>query len=138
MSTGTFIEQWGGRAGVLATFGDSITQALHIADPALRWANRLAGMLGATLVNRGLSGTVMQASPAADGVPRQDNGRGRYERDLLGPERADVIAILYGTNDARYTAAPQSFGRTGFVRDFREVLGGLLRAGYRADAIVVG
>ncbi len=80
----------------------------------------------------------MQASPAASGAPRENNGRGRYERDLLGAERGDVVAILYGTNDARYTAAPATFGADGFVRDYREVLGGLLRAGYPADAIVIG
>ena len=50
----TFVERWRGQAGALATFGDSVTQAVHIADPATRWANRLAAMLGAeTLYNRG-------------------------------------------------------------------------------------
>jgi hypothetical protein len=49
---------------------------------------------------------VLQASPDASGQPRPGNGRERYEADLLGGERADVIAILYGTNDARYTAGP--------------------------------
>lgn len=136
--TTTFLERWQGRAGVLATFGDSITQALHIADPALRWANRLAAMLGARLVNRGLSGTVLQSSPAAGGTPRENNGHGRYRRDLLGEDRGDVVAILYGTNDARYTAAPETFGHDGFVRDYRDLLTGLLGAGYAPDAIVIG
>ena len=123
---------------MLATFGDSITQALHIADPALRWADRLAGMLGARLVNKGLSGTVLQSSAAAGGTPRENNGHGRYRRDLLGEDRGDVIAILYGTNDARYTAAPETFGHDGFVRDYRDLLAGLLGAGYAPDAIVIG
>ena len=44
----TFLERWRGRARSLATFGDSITQALHIEPPEHRWANRLAAALGAT------------------------------------------------------------------------------------------
>jgi lysophospholipase L1-like esterase len=134
----TFLEQWRGRARSLKTFGDSITQALHIADPADRWPNRLAAALGAALDNRGLSGTVMQRSPDASGTPRPDNGRDRYKRDLVAEPRADVIAILYGSNDARYTAAPATLNRDGFARDYRDVLAGLLAAGYAPDAIVIG
>lgn len=134
----TFLERWRGRARSLAAFGDSITQALHILIPEQRWANRLAAMLGAVLYNKGLSGTVLQSSPAAGGAQRAGNGRSRYERDLLGTERADVIAILYGTNDARYTATPQTFHHDNFVRDYREVLNGLIGAGYAPEAIVIG
>jgi lysophospholipase L1-like esterase len=135
----TFLERWRGHVRALATFGDSITQALHIPDPATRWVNRLGAMLGATtLYNRGLSGTVLQNSPAAGGAPRRDNGRSRYRRDLLGPERGDVVAILYGSNDARYTAAPETLNRAGFVRDYREILQGLIAGGYAPEAIVIG
>jgi lysophospholipase L1-like esterase len=134
----TFLQRWQGRAKSLAAFGDSITQALHITMPEDRWANRLAAALGAMLHNRGISGTVMQSSPAAGGKPREDNGRSRYARDLLGANRADVIAILYGGNDARYTAAPQTFNHDNFARDYREVLAGLMGAGYAPDAIVIG
>ena len=134
----SFVQRWRGRAHSLATFGDSITQALHIADPEARWANRLARALGARLDNRGLSGTVLQASPDASGLPRPGNGRQRYEVDLLGGTRADVIAILYGSNDARYTAAPESFSLGHFVRDYGDLLAGLFRAGYAPEAIVIG
>lgn len=134
----TFLDRWRGRARSLATFGDSVTQALHITPPELRWSNRLAMMLGATLVNRGISGTVMQSSPDVSGSPRPNNGRSRYERDLLGADRADVIAILYGTNDARYTAAPATLNHDGFIRDYRTVLAGLFNAGYKPEAIVIG
>ena len=134
----TFAERWTGRARSLAAFGDSITQALHISPPEARWANRLAALLGVTLDNRGLSGTVMQNSPAAGGTPRENNGRSRYERDLLAEPRADLIAILYGSNDARYTAAPATVTHDNFARDYRAVLSGLLAAGYSADAIVIG
>src|SRR5690606_26056196 len=34
--------------------------------------------------------------------------------------------------------APQTFGATGFVRDFRAVLTGLIAAGYAPEAIVIG
>jgi lysophospholipase L1-like esterase len=134
----SFVEHWRGRARSIAAFGDSITQALHLADPEARWANRLARALGVRLDNRGLSGTVLQASPDASGQPRPGNGRQRYEADLLGGERADVIAILYGTNDARYTAAPKSFSLGNFVRDYRDILAGLFAAGYAPEAIVLG
>jgi lysophospholipase L1-like esterase len=132
----TFLERWRGRARSLAAFGDSITQAFHITPPEMRWANRLAAMLGATLLNHGLSGTVLQSSPAAGGTPRPDNGHMRY-RELLAP-RTDVVAILYGTNDARYTAAPSTFHRAGFIRDYRDILGSLVAEGYPAEAIVIG
>lgn len=134
----TFLARWQGRARSLATFGDSITQALHIADMEARWPNLLARMLGVRLDNRGLSATVMQASPDATGLPRAGNGRGRYEADLLGENRCDLVAILYGTNDARYTAAPSGFSRGNFERDYREVLDGLFRAGYGPEAVVIG
>jgi lysophospholipase L1-like esterase len=134
----TFLERWRGCAISLAAFGDSITQALHIADPADRWPNRLASALGATLRNAGLSGTVLQASPDASGGPRPGNGRSRYRRELIEAGRTDVVAILYGTNDARYTAAPRTINERGFTRDYRDVLSGLLASGYASDTIVIG
>lgn len=134
----TFLERWRGRARSLAAFGDSITQAIHIPQAEDRWANRLAGALGVALRNCGLSGTVVQNSPGAAGTPLPGNGRSRFARDLLGPDRADLVAILYGTNDARYTAAPQTFTLDNFARDYREVLGGLVEAGYPPEAIVIG
>lgn len=134
----SFAHTWAGRATSLATFGDSITEGLTIPEIPARWANRLASMLGVRLHNRGISGTVMQSSPAAGGKPRDNNGHGRFRRDLLGAERGDVLAILYGTNDARYVGAPPTFGADGFVRDYRAVLTGLIDAGYTPDAIVIG
>ena len=133
-----FAQRWTGKARSLAAFGDSITQALHISPPEARWANRLAALLGVRLDNRGLSGTVMQNSPDVSGTPREHNGRSRFARDLLAEPRPDLIAILYGSNDARYTAAPATFTRASFDRDYREVLAGLFTAGYAPDAIVIG
>jgi lysophospholipase L1-like esterase len=134
----TFADHWRGRARSLATFGDSITEAVHIAPPEDRWSNILAANLGATLSNMGRSGTTLQNSLMHTGAPRPGNGRDRYMADLLGANRADAIAILYGFNDARYTAAPATFNHDGFVRDYREVLAGLLAGGYAPDAIVLG
>jgi lysophospholipase L1-like esterase len=134
----SFLERWAGKASSLATFGDSITEGLTIPEMPARWANRLASRLGVRLYNRGISGTVMQSSPAAGGAPRDHNGHDRFDRDLLGAERGDLIAILYGTNDARYVGAPLSFGADGFVRDYRAVLAGLIGAGYLPEAIVIG
>jgi lysophospholipase L1-like esterase len=123
----------------LAVFGDSITEGMSASAPEHRWPDRLARLLGVSvLYNRGVAGTVMQQSAMADGKPKPNSGRARYERDLLGTERADVIAILYGFNDARYIGAPQTFGHENFVRDFREVLAGLFSGGYAPEAVCLG
>jgi lysophospholipase L1-like esterase len=126
-------------ASSLATFGDSITEGMSASAPERRWSNLLAADLGAaTLYNKGIAGTVLQQSPMADGSPKPGSGRARYERDLLGPERGDVIAILYGFNDARYVGAPKTFHHYNFVRDYRELLAGLFAAGFAPDAICLG
>jgi lysophospholipase L1-like esterase len=122
----------------LATFGDSITWGMSATVPERRWANLLAARLGVVLRNKGISATVMQNSPMADGRPGPNNGLSRYERDLLGYDRADLVAILYGFNDARYMAAPGTFHRSNFVRDYRAVLAGLLGAGFAPEAICLG
>jgi lysophospholipase L1-like esterase len=135
----SFVERWAGRATSLAVFGDSITAGSAASAPAHRWANRLATRLGvARLSNKGISATILQSSPDASGASRPDNGLGRCDRDLLGPDRADLVAILYGFNDARYTAAPATLNRAGFARDYRALLDRLLAAGYTADALCLG
>ncbi|HTN63386.1 MAG TPA: SGNH/GDSL hydrolase family protein [Devosia sp.] len=123
----------------LATFGDSITEGMSATQPAQRWSNRLAALIGLPVLhNKGISGAVMQQSPMADGQPRPNNGRSRFERDLLGAHRSDLIAILYGFNDARYIGAPASFHHDNFVRDYRAVLTGLLAAGYAPSDLCLG
>jgi lysophospholipase L1-like esterase len=133
-----FAERWRGRARSLAVFGDSITAGSAASAPERRWANLLAARLGARLDNRGISGTVLQGSADAGGTPRADNGLGRAARDLLSSERADLIAILYGFNDARYTAAPATLNHDGFQRDYSALLEQLFAAGYAAEAICLG
>jgi lysophospholipase L1-like esterase len=134
----SFADHWRGRARSLATFGDSITAGSAASATDRRWANLLAADLYADLRNKGVSGTVMQRSIMHTGEPRPGNGRDRYEADLLGDDRADVVAILYGFNDARYVLSPSTFGHENFVRDYREVLAGLFNAGYAPAAICLG
>ena len=121
----------------ITTFGDSITAGASVPE-ATRWANRLATRLHLSLVNKGISGTVLQGSADATGKPRQDNGFHRFRRDLLGEDRSDCVAILYGTNDARHTGAPSTLNQGGFVRDYRAVLTALIEAGFAPADIVIG
>lgn len=121
----------------LTAFGDSMTAGASVAEP-VRWANRLAGEANLVLRNKGISGTLMQGSPDASGVPRPDNGVGRYRRDLLGDDRSDLVAVLYGCNDARYVAAPETLNRAGLERDYARVVEGLLAAGFAPEDICIG
>ena len=120
----------------LAVFGDSITEGAGASTAEHGWASQLALMLGARLINRGIGGTVMQATPIHDG--RGGNGVSRFRQHLLDEDRADCIAILYGYNDARYTADPVRFNVTAFERDYRVVIEGLLDAGVARDRICLG
>lgn len=122
----------------LATFGDSITFGMSATTPERAWPSLLAAEMNVTLVNKGISGTVLQNSPAMDGEPRPNNGWSRHKADLLGSDRADRIAILYGFNDARYVGAPETFNLEGFIRDYRDVVGNLVTSGYRPEAICLG
>ncbi|UYN99910.1 MAG: SGNH/GDSL hydrolase family protein [Devosia sp.] len=121
----------------LSAFGDSMTAGASVSENA-RWANLLAAEAGLVLRNKGISGTVMQGSVDASGAPRPGNGVGRYRSDLLGADRSDLVAILYGCNDARYTAAPKTLNRAGLERDYVSVVAGLLSAGFDPDDICIG
>ena len=123
----------------LVVFGDSITVGLNASRVELSWPQLLAAEAGiAVLRNAAISGTILQGGTMADGRPRPDNGIGRYRTALLGAERADAVAILYGYNDARYTGAPESLNAEGFFRDYAVMIEGLLVGGYAAEAIAVG
>ncbi|MCP8881950.1 SGNH/GDSL hydrolase family protein [Devosia sp. XJ19-1] len=121
----------------LSAFGDSMTAGASISESA-RWANLFAGKAGLALRNKGISGTLMQGSPDASGMPRAENGVTRYQRDLLGKDRSDLVAILYGCNDARYVAAPATINRNGLVRDYTMVIEGLLAGGFDPSDICIG
>lgn len=120
----------------LAVFGDSITEGAGASAPARSWAVLLALTLGVRLVNKGLGGTVLQSTPVRGG--RGGSGVSRFREDLLGDDRSDCIAILYGYNDARYVADPARFSVAAFVRDYRVVLDGLFAAGVERDGVCLG
>ena len=132
----TTIRESGART--LSTFGDSITFGMSATTPERSWASLLASQLDCALINKGIPGTVMQNSPAMGGERRPNNGWSRHMADLLGPDRADCIAILYGFNDARYVGAPETFNIEGFIRDYRDVVGNLVTAGIRPEMICLG
>ncbi len=121
----------------IAVFGDSITVGLGASEPSLAWPALIAGSVGAQVINRGISGTVLQKSPDASGRPRADNGFSRYEQDLLA-EPIGALCILYGYNDARYIAAPESFNAAAFTADYRAMIAHLLEGGYTSDSMVLG
>jgi lysophospholipase L1-like esterase len=122
----------------LAVFGDSITSGMSASTPDRAWPAILARRLGVSLRNLGVPGTTMQASPMADGKPKSGSGWARHRPDLIDTERTDLVAILYGFNDARYIGAPRTFNLDGFIRDYRDVVGNLRAAGYAAHALCLG
>ncbi|MBU1176432.1 MAG: SGNH/GDSL hydrolase family protein [Alphaproteobacteria bacterium] len=121
----------------VAMFGDSITVGMAASTPSQAWPALFAAATNTRVINRAISGTVLQNSPDADGTPRADNGLSRCHRDLIA-EPADAICILYGYNDARYMAAPDSFNLFGFRRDYAVLVSCLLGAGFAPEAIAVG
>jgi lysophospholipase L1-like esterase len=123
----------------LAVFGDSITVGLNASSPDNAWPALLATAANiAVIQNRGISGTILQGGAMADGRPRPDHGRGRYGEALLGEDRAEALAVLYGYNDARYTGAPATLNAQAFRRDYCAILEGLLENGLVANLIAIG
>jgi lysophospholipase L1-like esterase len=121
----------------VAMFGDSITAGCCASAPGRSWTARFAAATDTIAIDRAIPGTVLQASHDASGAPRPDNGLTRAERDLL-VEPADAICILYGYNDARYTAAPETFCCEAFERDFRLLIERLLAGGFAPNSIAAG
>lgn len=122
----------------IRVFGDSITAGFNASQPHLAWPALFAAATdGFPIRNHAVPGTVLQGSRLADGKPRQDNGVGRFARTLLDAPHRDAILILYGYNDARYTAAPETMNVTGFVRDYTRLLQTLIAAGH-AERIAIG
>lgn len=119
----------------IATFGDSITAGNSVVTQANRWSDRLATAVGATLTNKGISGTLLQNGVMADGLPNTDNGRDRFVADLLGAAKRDAVFIIYGLNDARFKGAPTTINATLYKNDLREVIQGLLLGGYTRSTI---
>uniref|UniRef100_UPI0031014B3A SGNH/GDSL hydrolase family protein n=1 Tax=Neorhizobium sp. EC2-8 TaxID=3129230 RepID=UPI0031014B3A len=119
-------------------FGDSITAGFNASRADLTWPALFAGALdGFPIRNHAIPGTVLQGSRFADGKPRSNNGVSRYVQSLLDQPRRDAILILYGYNDARYTAAPETMNVGGFVRDYSRILKALIAGGHH-ERIAIG
>lgn len=122
----------------LVGFGDSITVGYGISTDANKWLNRVSAAINSgTLVNSGISGTVLQNSPDSTGSPRASNGRNLFVSTMTGANKREMAIIAYGFNDARYVAAPATFNVTEYENDFNEVIAGLRIAGYPADRLVI-
>lgn len=115
------------RGGVC--FGDSTAFGQNATADQYRWINIVCDTLAIPVVNKGISGTVMQNRADSGGSPRANNGRSRYVADLLGTNARSHVFILYGLNDLRYTGAPGSMNYANFISDYAEVVRGLLAAG---------
>lgn len=123
--------------GSTVAMGDSITVGAAATAPANRWVNIVTTELGSTLVNAGIGGTVLQNSNGAGGTPLNNNGRDRYESVMTGAAKRELGIVAYGFNDARYTAAPATFNVTEYINDYREIITGLLAAGYSNNRILI-
>ena len=104
---------------------------------AFGWVGLLATLYGATALNRGIGGTVLQNSADAGGSPRSNNMRDRYLSDMTGASKRAFAFVAGGGNDGRYTAAPATFNVENYTNDLREMLWGLLAAGYQQSDICV-
>lgn len=122
----------------LVVFGDSLTAGVAATAVQYQWGSIYAATLGLPLLNRGVSGSILQNSPDASGSARLNNGRDRYVADLLGSSLSTRYAILYGLNDSRYTGAPGSVNVSNFTVDLTAVIDGLLGAGVPATSIAIG
>ncbi|MBP2558455.1 lysophospholipase L1-like esterase [Neorhizobium galegae] len=115
----------------IRVFGDSITAGFNASRPELAWPALFAGAVdGFPIRNHAIPGTVLQGSRFAEGKPRPNNGVGRFVQSLLDRPHEDAILILYGYNDARYTAAPETMNVASFVRDYSRILKALIAAGH--------
>ncbi|WP_259671243.1 SGNH/GDSL hydrolase family protein [Rhizobium sp. NZLR11] len=122
----------------MRVFGDSITAGFNASQPHLAWPALFAEAVDCLPIrNHAIPGTVLQGSQLADGNPRPDNGIGRFEKVLLDAPHRDAILILYGYNDARYTAAPDTMNVRNFSRDYATMLEKLIAAGH-AERLAIG
>jgi lysophospholipase L1-like esterase len=122
----------------IRVFGDSITAGFNASQPHFAWPALFAAEVeGFPIRNHAMPGSVLQGSRLADGKPRAGNGLGRFQAALLDGPHRDAILILYGYNDARYTAAPETMNVRNFARDFARILEELVDAGH-CDRLAIG
>ncbi|WP_158671927.1 SGNH/GDSL hydrolase family protein [Bradyrhizobium guangdongense] len=122
----------------LTALGDSMTADANASDQAHGFVSLVAGALGASgdVVRKGLGGTVLQNSIFSGGAAQTGNFRDRYVADTLGSNRREMLIIVGGTNDARYTAAPATMTPAGYTKSGLEIVNGAVAAGYARDRIV--
>lgn len=126
--------------GPFASFvgeGDSITFGLNSSSNPQRWTSLLAAAWGASELNKGISGTVLQNSNYDNSQPRTNNGRDRFIADMTGTNKRALGIIAFGTNDARFLAYPSTFNVSAYANDMGEMISGLMVNGYAPAEILV-
>ena len=122
----------------LVAIGDSVTVGVNAATAAQRWLNIVSAAINSgTLSNAGVSGSVLQNSADSSGSARSSNGRDRFAAVMTGGKKREMAIIAHGLNDARYTAAPDTFNVAAYQNDLHEVVAGLRIGGYPADRILI-
>ncbi|MCF1452309.1 GDSL-type esterase/lipase family protein [Agrobacterium vitis] len=117
--------------------GDSITAGYNVTSTT-RWSYLFSQAVGATELNQGINGTVLQNSADSSGSARTDNMRDRYVSNMTGSNKKDTAGIFGGFNDQRYTAAPTTFNVVNYQNDLDEIVSGLMTAGYSPAKIILG
>ena len=122
-------------------FGDSVMVGSFASIPALQNINLFAtGKSAGTPLNKGVGGTWITNLPSVATAPAAtvDNGRDRFQADLMKANKRDSLVINYGFNDSRYTQLPHATMLAAFIEDYREVLNGLIIDGYKPEKIMLG
>lgn len=120
-------------------FGDSITAGTGATTEAQRWANIVASTRGWSLINSGISATVLQNTVqntvAVIGGAVTNNGRDTAATRVTQytPGR---VCILYGLNDLRLNDA--AISAENYQNDLGEVVDAIVTAGTPANQIVIG
>lgn len=137
----TTVQAVGGAPSGLPNFasavfeGDSITVGLNSSSNAKRWTSLVAAAKGATELNQGISGTVLQHS-FISGAPLANNMRDRFVADVSSANKREKLFLAGGRNDARQTA-DTNFNVTAYAREIREMISAARCAGYAATDIVI-
>jgi len=122
-----------------AFFGDSITNGQGVSSVDT-FRELISTMLGVTGTNNGINSTPMQDTFTTSGSPFANNGVDRYAATLTGGSKKDLCFIMYGSNDLgrdREIGTYTGFNIVKFVDDYREVVAGLISAGYAPSEIVL-
>ncbi len=123
----------------MVAFGDSITNGQGVSG-AQAYRTLVGAALAATVTNSGINSTPMQNTFTTAGSAFASNGRDRYASALTGGNKKDICIVMYGSNDLgrdREIGTYTGFNIVKFVDDYREVVAGLISAGYAADKIVL-